>query len=166
MPLMTPMEIVADYKQAKNKKAQIRTLAELNACDEERILEILVNAGELKKETLKPSKATAKTRKRESTAACEEKKDVPDMALTVTLTPGEAETLADYIGLTLLPSIRMEEWGIENPEYIGDLSSVYAKCLKLVERTGRSTFSGTFQSERRGMYGKDVWEDDAADKME
>ena len=38
-------EIVMNYKQAKDKKAQIKILAELNACSEEEILKILVESG-------------------------------------------------------------------------------------------------------------------------
>lgn len=38
-------EIVMRYKQAKDKTAQVRILAELNACPVERIIGILTNAG-------------------------------------------------------------------------------------------------------------------------
>lgn len=38
-------EIVMHYKQAKDKTAQVRILAELNACPVERIVGILTNAG-------------------------------------------------------------------------------------------------------------------------
>lgn len=160
---MTKGEIVTSYRQAKDQRSQIKVLAELNVTSQEEIIKILQEAGE----TVQDSKPKPKpqTKAAQKTKVAEKKPEWEEWNC-VKLTPSEAETLADYIGLTLLPSIRTEKWGIENPEYIGDLSSVYAKCLKLVERTGRSTFSGTFQSERRGMYGKDVWEDDAADKME
>ena len=42
---MTNGEIVADYKQAKDKKKQIAILADLNGCKEEDIREILKNGG-------------------------------------------------------------------------------------------------------------------------
>ena len=38
-------EIVMRYKQAKDKTAQVKILAELNACPVERIIGILTNAG-------------------------------------------------------------------------------------------------------------------------
>ena len=42
--LMTKEEIVRKYKESKNKKGYIQTLAELNACDKKYILEILREA--------------------------------------------------------------------------------------------------------------------------
>jgi len=42
---MTNGEIVASYRQAKNKKEQVKILAELNACKNEEITEILVDGG-------------------------------------------------------------------------------------------------------------------------
>lgn len=42
---MSNDEIVMRYKQAKDKTAQVKILAELNACPVERIIGILTNAG-------------------------------------------------------------------------------------------------------------------------
>ncbi len=42
---MTNGEIVASYRQAKNKKEQVKILAELNACNVEEITKILVEGG-------------------------------------------------------------------------------------------------------------------------
>ena len=42
---MTNGEIVASYRQAKNKKEQVKILAELNACKIEEITKILVEGG-------------------------------------------------------------------------------------------------------------------------
>ena len=43
---MSPEEIRINYSQAKNKREQIKILAQLNLCDEEKIREILVMTGE------------------------------------------------------------------------------------------------------------------------
>lgn len=45
---MTHEDIVASYRQAKNKKSQIGVLAELNATDTASIRAVLIDAGELK----------------------------------------------------------------------------------------------------------------------
>lgn len=45
---MTESEITRSYRQADDKKAQIRILAELNACQREDIINILTAAGEIK----------------------------------------------------------------------------------------------------------------------
>lgn len=45
-PLPYVDEIVSSYRQAANRRAQIKVLAELNACSEERIREFLEDAGE------------------------------------------------------------------------------------------------------------------------
>lgn len=43
---MTNDEIVREYREAANKRAQIRILAQLNACPVETITDILTGAGE------------------------------------------------------------------------------------------------------------------------
>jgi len=43
---MDDSEIVIDYRRAKNKQKQIRILAELNTCSEDRIKQILTEHGE------------------------------------------------------------------------------------------------------------------------
>lgn len=42
---MTPQEILRDYQQAKNKKEQIRILADLNQCSVQEITDTLLRAG-------------------------------------------------------------------------------------------------------------------------
>lgn len=42
---MNKTEIISEYRQAKNKRAQIGILAELNACPKECIEAILVEGG-------------------------------------------------------------------------------------------------------------------------
>lgn len=46
-------EILPSYRQAANRREQIRILADLNACSEERIREFLEDAGEVLPETSK-----------------------------------------------------------------------------------------------------------------
>ena len=46
---MSNEEIVKEYKESKNKKGQIQILAELNACDKEKIINILISHGMLEK---------------------------------------------------------------------------------------------------------------------
>ena len=43
---MTNEEIIKEYREAKNKKQQIKILADLNTCDANVIKEILIEAGE------------------------------------------------------------------------------------------------------------------------
>lgn len=64
---MTDHEIVESYKEAKNKLTQIRTLAELNACDPQKIREILMSAGYEEKE-LHPKNWGKKQKKPEAEA--------------------------------------------------------------------------------------------------
>lgn len=45
-PLPYADEIVSSYRQAANRRTQIKVLADLNACSEERIREFLEDAGE------------------------------------------------------------------------------------------------------------------------
>lgn len=42
---MTNGEIIANYRQAKNKKEQLKILAELNACTQDEIKKILLEGG-------------------------------------------------------------------------------------------------------------------------
>lgn len=42
---MTNEEIVTSYKQAKNKKEQVKILSELNSCSQEDIINVLLNNG-------------------------------------------------------------------------------------------------------------------------
>ena len=42
---MTNSEIIANYRQSKNKAEQVKILAELNACPVERIIGILTAGG-------------------------------------------------------------------------------------------------------------------------
>lgn len=52
---MTNAEIVRQYKEAKQKNKKIRILAQLNACPESTIKEILIAAGAIEeKQTAKP----------------------------------------------------------------------------------------------------------------
>lgn len=52
---MTNAEIVRQYKEAKQKNKKIRILAQLNACPESTIKEILIEAGAIEeKQTAKP----------------------------------------------------------------------------------------------------------------
>lgn len=52
---MTNAEIVRQYKEAKQKNKKIRILAQLNACPESTIKEILIGAGAIEeKQTAKP----------------------------------------------------------------------------------------------------------------
>lgn len=44
---MTPAEIAKSYREAKNRRAQIGVLADLNACKKSDILAALVEAGEI-----------------------------------------------------------------------------------------------------------------------
>lgn len=52
---MTNNEIVAKFKRAESKKEQISILAQLNACDEEKIKQILLDEG-IPEEQIQPSK--------------------------------------------------------------------------------------------------------------
>ena len=68
---MTNEEIIKSYKEAKDKKKQIKILADLNTCDANIIKEILIEAGEAaprvyKRAAKKPEeKKTAKTAEQE-----------------------------------------------------------------------------------------------------
>lgn len=68
---MTNEEIIKSYKEAKDKKKQIKILADLNTCDANVIKEILVEAGEAaprvyKRAAKKPEeKKTTKTAEQE-----------------------------------------------------------------------------------------------------
>ena len=72
---MTNEEIIKSYKEAKDKKKQIKILADLNTCDANIIKEILIEAGETatrvyKRAAKKPAEEkTAKTEKQELPAA-------------------------------------------------------------------------------------------------
>ena len=62
---MTPAEIAKSYREAKNRRAQIGVLADLNACKKADILAALVEAGELTPEDaaqLQPKKPGPKPR--------------------------------------------------------------------------------------------------------
>lgn len=155
---MSHNEILASYRQAKDKKKQIKILAELNLCGEKDIVRILEEQGEvIPKPERKPKTAKDVPDVPEPPVApvAPVEPVAPDVTVAVTLTPGEAETLADYIGMTLMLAIRKAEWGIENPEYIGDLANIYERCRKLAEKTGSSEFAGVFRSGKRGR--EDVW---------
>ena len=63
---MTPAEIAKSYREAKNRRAQIGVLADLNACKKPDILAALVEAGELTPEDavqLQPKKPSRPPRK-------------------------------------------------------------------------------------------------------
>ena len=49
---MTKEEIVAEYKQSKNKRNQIQILADLNTCSKDDILTILKESGQVKQQEL------------------------------------------------------------------------------------------------------------------
>ena len=44
--IMTPDEICRDYRQAKDKKGQIKILADLNCTTKEEIIKVLMDCGE------------------------------------------------------------------------------------------------------------------------
>ena len=63
---MTPAEIAKSYREAKDRRAQIGVLADLNACKKPDILAALVEAGELTPEDavqLQPKKPSRPPRK-------------------------------------------------------------------------------------------------------
>ena len=63
---MTPAEIAKSYREAKDRRAQIGVLADLNACKKPDILAALVEAGELTPEDavqLQPKKPSRPSRK-------------------------------------------------------------------------------------------------------
>lgn len=76
---MSEEEIVIDYKQAKNKKAQVEILADLNACSKEQIIEILKRNGISSKELPRErKKAVAEPEQKEvKQEAVKEKEDKP-----------------------------------------------------------------------------------------
>ena len=63
---MTNGEIVASYRQAKNKKEQVKILAELNCCTQDEIKKILLEGGldvrELPRNRAATTKATAESK--------------------------------------------------------------------------------------------------------
>lgn len=59
---MTESEIVRNYREAKNKREQITILADLNRCEKEEIVEILLKNGESER-TSKKEKAKEETRR-------------------------------------------------------------------------------------------------------
>ena len=42
---MSNEDIVKEYRESKNRKGQIQILADLNACDREKIVRILISHG-------------------------------------------------------------------------------------------------------------------------
>lgn len=65
---MTEFEIIQSYRQAKDKNKQIGILADLAAMDKQKIIEILINAGEVAGVKAKrKNKSTAPKRKTEWT---------------------------------------------------------------------------------------------------
>lgn len=60
---MTPDEIYADYRDAKDKTAQIGIMAELNLCTQQEIIKILEDMGvDPSKDEVKPKKRTYRKR--------------------------------------------------------------------------------------------------------
>ena len=150
---MTKGDIVTEYRQAKNKREQIKILADLNVTSQEEIIKILREAGE----TVGSQEQQKRVRKTKTT----EKNQEPEQAKQsdgVTLTPSEAETLADFLGLTMVPAIQEKTNMIENPEYIEDLARIYRKCSELATMAGMSETPHVFQSVKRWMDKKEyVW---------
>lgn len=58
MAVMTPNEICRDYRSAKNKREQIKILADLNCTSTEEIIKVLVDCGEMAPPKKKPAKRT------------------------------------------------------------------------------------------------------------
>lgn len=59
---MTPNEICRNYRQAKDKKEQIKILADLNCTSKDEIIKVLVDCGEMEapKQTSKPKESAKK----------------------------------------------------------------------------------------------------------
>lgn len=96
---MTDVEIATSYGEARNKKNQVKVLAELNACSKEKIIEILVQSGvpeeefEAKKPGRKPGNREAKKvageKIAENGSICRGREDLADMIETPKLSPEE-----------------------------------------------------------------------------
>ena len=91
---MTNGEIRTAYKQAKNKTEQVKILAELNACDTEKIFEILCETGEYKTEYFNRIRSVFNgTNKRKPKQAVSEPQVLPEpqppQGTQVTQTPQE-----------------------------------------------------------------------------
>lgn len=164
---MTKGEIVNSYRQAKDQKTQIKVLAELNLTSREEIIKILREAGEDVQEKTK-KKTTAKTAEKSKEQAAElvadamtkavTKSKEPEKAVCVTLNPSEAETLADFLGLTMVAAIQEKKNRIENPEYIEELAAIYRKCAAAAKEAGTNETPLVFQTEKRYLYnGGCVW---------
>lgn len=57
---MTESEIVRNYREAKNKREQVTILADLNGCEKEEIIEILLRNGVDQKELPRKRKSSKK----------------------------------------------------------------------------------------------------------
>lgn len=68
--MMTPNEICRNYRYAKDKKEQIKILADLNCTSKDEIIKVLVDCGEMEQ----PEEAT----KRKVKKKAEPLKEIPD----------------------------------------------------------------------------------------
>lgn len=104
---MTPIEIAADYRQAKSKLKQIHILADLNQCDTAKIKEILIEQGEklpgnCSAPGVKKAKRKAAPKEAPVPAAPEEtNQETP----TVQHAPDEEETVSARVAVPLLTRI-------------------------------------------------------------
>ena len=103
---MTPVEIAADYRQAKSKLKQIHILADLNQCDTAKIKEILIEQGEklpgnCSAPGVKKAKRKALPKEDPVPAAPEEKQEAP----AAQQAPDEEETVSARVAVPLLTRI-------------------------------------------------------------
>lgn len=116
---MTPDEILMHYKQAKDKRKQIRILADLNNCSEEDVCASLLAAG-IDKRALPRSRKQKSESLSESESLPEEKAPAEEPVFVLCIQPGgypmqyQSERISDIYGcittfLPLLPSAKSKE---------------------------------------------------------
>ena len=124
---MDKTEIVTNYRQAADKKAQLGILADLNLCSRAEIADILLEAGEAVDGRWI---GRPRTKRREQAQEVEPEKETP--AAVVALTVSEARSLAEFLESALFEHLRADK-GVDNLEYVHNLTGLWLRCREAVE---------------------------------